>query len=170
MRPRAAGGTPSLPFIGQEFLLWLYWRSAEDPYYYLESHGIGNVDLVLEEQITLESLSGEGYRETIQTQEVASHGDVRSSIGTGRIPVAARVKVSRGQVEWRFTLTAFPLTVRSVRLPSVDTKGDDDEEVYRRLIHLEEIDHIMRTIFQIFLIERTNETFVATMRGILGLE
>lgn len=157
------------PFLGQEFLLWLYWRSSSDPYFFLESLGLGNIDLRLEEQITLESLHGEGYRETIQTQEVAQSDDIRDSVRTGRIPVAARVKVSRGKAEWQFLLTALPLAMRSIKLP-VPGKEDDEETIHLRLIQMEEIDQIMRALFQTFLVERTNPAFVNDIRKFLGLE
>ncbi len=160
----------SLPVLGPEFLLWLCWRSAEDTYYYLKDHGVDNVDLVLEEQITLESLTGEGYRETITTQAVAKHDDVRASLRVGRIPVAARVKVWRGSAEWRFVLTAYPISIRSVQLPAGGKNEKDEELIHLRLISLEEIEHIMRAIFAVFLAERTNKTFVAALRGFLGLE
>lgn len=159
----------AVPFLGQEFLLWLYWRSSSDPYFFLENLGLGSIDLRLEEQITLESLRGEGYRETIQTQEVALSDDIRDSVRTGRIPVAARVKASRGKAEWQFILTALPLAIRSVKLPAPE-KSDDDETMHLRLIQMEEIDRIMRALFKIFLAERTNPAFVSDIRTFLGLE
>ena len=159
----------AVPFLGQEFLLWLYWRSSSDPYFFLENLGLGSIDLRLEEQITLESLRGEGYRETIQTQEVALSDDIRDSVRTGRIPVAARVKASRGKAEWQFVLTALPLAMKSIKLPVPD-KAADEETVHLRLIQMEEIDNIMRALFQTFLIERTNDTFVGDIKRFLGLE
>lgn len=156
-------------FLGQEFILWLYWRSSSDPYFYLESFGLGNVDLHLEEQITLESLHGEGYRETIQTREIAEHDDVRTSIQTGRLPVATRVRVARGKAEWQFVLTALPLAMKSIKLPVPD-RAADEETVHLRLIQMEEIDNIMRALFQTFLIERTNDTFVGDIKRFLGLD
>jgi|GEM_PF-515947 len=158
------------PFLGQEFLLWLYWRSSSDSYYYLEPFGIGNADLVLEEQITLASLTGDGYHETIHTPEVACHEDVRASIKAGRIPTTARIKVWRGEVEWRFTLSAFPLVMRSLRLPNAVGMDDDEETIHARLQSLREIESVMRAIFHLFLLERTNRTFLSTMRKIIGHE
>ncbi len=160
----------SLHFLGPEFLLWLCWRSTEDTYYYIKEHGLENVDLVLEEQITLESLTGEGYRETITTQAVAEHDDVRASLRVGRIPIAARVKAWRGSAEWRFVLTAHPIAIRSVQLPAGEKNGNDEDVAHLRIAALEEIERIMRAIFAVFLVERTNKTFVAALRGFLGLE
>ena len=71
--------------LGQEYLLWLYWKSCDDGYFSLTHLGLGEINISVEENISLVSITGDGYSETIKSHDLSELDSVRQSIKTARI-------------------------------------------------------------------------------------
>ncbi len=157
-----------LSFLGQEFILWLYWRSSTDSYFHLDNFDVQNIDLFLEEEISLESVLGDGFSQTIRTKEITEQQDIKESIRSGRIPRSVRIRIERGSLQWQFMLQSEPLNIKQVKFPYTNSESND-EAIYSRLMLMEELDNIMRALFATFLLERTNETFISDIKEFLEL-
>jgi hypothetical protein len=155
-------------FLGQEFLLWLYWRSSEDSFFDLQDFNMDNIELFLEEHIALDSITGDGYAESIKAKDITELEDIKKSIRSGRIPSSVKIRVIKGKLEWFFQLKATPLTVKSVKLPIVGEKGEV-ELIGQRLLLLEMLDNIMKALFNLFILEREEESFVKDLKSFLEL-
>ncbi len=156
-------------FYGHEFLLWLFYKTSEDSYFDLADFALENIEVFLEDQISLESVVGEGFAEKIKSDDITGQKDVFDSIREGRIPAEVRVRIIKGQYEWAFTLSAMPLSVKSVKLPA-DNSKDEFETMEFRLLMMEMLDNIIRGLFSMFLMERDGGELTGTLKQFLSLE
>jgi len=157
-----------LSFMGQEFILWLFVKSSEDSFFETQQFGVENVELFLEEQITLDSVTGDGYTETIRYKELTEQDDIKKSIKAGRIPSDVKVRIIRGALEWSFQLKAYPLAIKAIKLPLL-AENERDEVIHERLISLEQVEQIVNAIFSLFLKERVKEDFPYDIKKFLDL-
>jgi len=155
-------------YIGQEFLLWLYWKSCEDGTFSLDNLGLGELNISVEEVIDLVSIKGDGYSETIKSTDIAELDSVRESIRLGRLPALIKVRIISNHLEWFFQLKASPFRISSVKLPLTGEK-DDSEMISQRLASLTKLDLIMKALFNTFLIEREESEFTGNIKTFLGL-
>jgi len=155
-------------YMGQEFLLWLYWKSCEDGTFSLENLGLGEINISVEEVIDLVSIKGDGYSETIKSTELMELDSVRESIRLGRLPSLVKVRIISNHLEWFFQLKASPFKMSSVKLPLTGEK-DEAEMISQRLDSLTKLDLIMKALFNTFILEREEENFVKNMKMFLGM-
>jgi len=154
--------------LGQEYLLWLYWKSCEEGFFSLEHIGLGDVNISVEEHISLVSITGDGYSETIKSQDLSELDSVRESIKIGRLPESAKIRIISNELEWFFQIKTNPLKISSVKLP-ITGENDDDKMISIRLDATARLDLIMKGIFNTFLLERENSDYVQKLKDFLGL-
>jgi hypothetical protein len=155
-------------FLGTEFLLWLYWKSAEDGGFSLDNIGLGEVNLSVEETISLNSITGDGYSETIRSQDISELRSVKDSVRAGRLPETAKMRIISKELEWFFQIRANPLRISSVKLPITGEKKEE-EMISMRLESAVKLDMIMKALFNTFLLEREEKEFVSGLKSFLGL-
>jgi hypothetical protein len=156
-------------FIGQEFLLWLFWQTSVNGSFDLTDFELGEIELFFEDTISLYSVTGDGFSETITVENLIDNEFVFSSLTKGRIPSAAKLRIIKGKLEWVFQINSFPLILKSIKLPIV-AKKDENEMISQRLYLMEMVNDIMTAIFHIFLEEREKENFVEDLKSFLFKE
>lgn len=160
----------NIGYLGQEFLLWLFWKSACGETMSLKNLGLGEIRILIEDSITLESVTGDGYCETIKSPDILTLPSVRESIRKGRLPESAKIKISSGeQVEWSFQIKAIPFKISSVKLPITGEKNEN-EMISVRLIAMTKLELIMQALFNTFLLEREAPDFIDDIKDFLGIE
>jgi hypothetical protein len=155
-------------YMGQEFLLWLYWKSCEEGTFSLDDLGLGEINISVEEVIDLVSIKGDGYSETIKSTDIAELDSIRESIKLGRLPSLIKLRIISNHLEWFFQLKANPFRMSSVKLPLTGEK-DEKEMISQRLESATKLDLIMKALFNTFVMEREEKTFVDEMKEFLGL-
>lgn len=155
-------------FLGTEFLLWLYWKSAEEGSISLEDKGLGEIHLAIEESITLVSITGDGYSETVKSQDITELPSVKESIKAGRLPELAKVKIISNELDYQFQIKASPLKISAVKLPLTGEK-EELQMISSRLEAITKFDLIMKAVFDTFLVERDGKSFVGDMKKFLEI-
>lgn len=155
-------------FLGTEFLLWLYWKSCEEGTVSLEDQGLGEVHISIEEAITLVSIMGDGYSETVKSQEIMELKTVRDSIRNGRLPDSAKIKLISNQLDYQFQIKANPLKISAVKLPLSGEK-EEVQVISSRIEAVSKLELIMKAVFDVFLIEREKKTFVSDLKEFLEI-
>lgn len=155
-------------YLGSEFLLWLFWKSAEDETMSLNNLGLGEIKISLEDSITLVSVTGDGYCETIKSPEILTLPSVRESIKRGRLPDAAKIRISSKELEWSFTVKAMPFKISAVKLPITGEKNEN-EMISVRLLAMTRLELIMKALFNTFLLERETPDFISDLKDFLGI-
>lgn len=154
-------------YLGSEFLLWLFWKSATGETMSLHNLGLGEITISIEGSITLASDS-DGYCETIQSMEITSLPSVRESMKSGRLPQALKIKISSGDLEWIFQIKVQPFKISAVKLPITGEKGEN-EMISARLTAITKFELIMKALFNTFLIEREAPDFIDDIKEFLGI-
>lgn len=140
-------------FLGQEFLTWLWWKSEERGGSVL-LEDVGDILVVFEKHLLLESGEGETLEKIICSGLRAELFEARTGLQMGKKLEQARIRLTKGDLEWNFTLSGALMEFRNVKLPKTEgTEGDkgnpeETEGMILERIYLHE--ELMKTVFDLF--------------------
>jgi recombination associated protein RdgC len=145
-------------FLGQEFLTWLWWKSEERGGS-VELPGEGDITVVFEKHMLLESGEGESTEKIVCTGLQTELQEARTGLQMGKKLEQARIVIGHNDYEYSFTLAAALMEFRNVRLPKTETtendKSDNPEEVegmiLERIYLFEELIKLVNALFRMFL-------------------
>lgn len=113
-----------LDYLGPEFLTWLWWRADTSPCF---THEDGAELFVhFDEHLEFRGERSAARRTILRTGMPGASAEARAALRSGKVLVAARVLMARGDDEVRFTLRAEDLDLSGVKLPAPD--GDTPME------------------------------------------
>ena len=149
-------------FLGQEFLTWLWYKSEErGGAVFLP--GAGDIQLVFEKHMHLESGEGESLEKLICRGLQTELQEARTGMLMGKKLEQARIYLAKGEYEWRLTLGATLFEFRNVSLPRTVSPNEEaadplawEAKVLERIGMSEEAMHTIDELFRIFLKIRTS--------------
>lgn len=160
-------------FLGQEFLTWLWWKSEERGGS-VEIPGYGDIALAFEKHMLLEYGEGESSEKLICSGLQAELQEARTGLQVGKKLEQARMKITKGDQEYNFTLAAAMMEFRNVKLPK--TAGTEAEEtanpeevegmVLERIFLFEELIKTVNQLFRIFLEIRTGKEWGEELQNV----
>ena len=116
----------SLGALGPEFLTWLWWRSEEAPGF---AHADGTeVFLHVDEHLEFRGDEAASRRTVLRTGAPSASMEARAALRSGKLLVAARLLLARGDEEVAFTLRAEDLDVSGLKLPTPEEAPKDPRE------------------------------------------
>lgn len=144
-------------FLGQEFMTWLWFKSEErGGTVYLP--GAGDIQVVFEKHMLLESGEGESHEKLICRGLQAELQEARTGLQVGKKLEQARIHLVRGEYEWNFTLTAAMLEFRNLKVPKTMTPSEEESgpdafeaRVLERVAMIEEAEQTVLELFRLFL-------------------
>lgn len=150
-------------FLGQEFLTWLWWKS-EQRGGSIELAGEGDITVVFEKHMLLESGEGESSEKITCTGLQAELQEARTGLKMGKKLEQARILIGNGNYEYSLTLSGALMEFKNVRLPKTEAtendKGENPEEVegmiLERVYLFEEIIRLINALFKMFLVIRVS--------------
>lgn len=150
-----AGDPNSRDFLGNEFLVWLWYTLAE------ETDTIGLADeteasLVIVKQLALECPWAESGKAVFSADGPASLPESRRALSTGKLPRKAGLIVSRQGEQYEFVLQAETLNVTSGVLPKLETNGNPRAYYEERLEQIRHLSHTIDLLYGAFLEKRTD--------------
>jgi recombination associated protein RdgC len=162
-------------FLGQEFLTWLWWKSEERGGS-VDLPGSGDITVVFEKHMLLESGEGESTEKIVCTGLQAELQEARTGLRMGKKLEQARIVIGHNDYEYSFTLAAALMEFRNVRLPKTETtendKGDSPEEVegmiLERIYLFEELIKLVNALFKMFLDMRLSAAWRDELQKIRG--
>ena len=144
-------------FLGQEFLTWL-WYKSEERSGAIFLPGIGDIQVVFEKHMLLESGEGESLERLICKGLQTELQEARTGLLMGKKLEQARILLAKGEFEWRLTLTATLFEFRSVSLPKTVGASEDfsdplawEARILDRIGMCEEVMHTLDELFRMFL-------------------
>jgi recombination associated protein RdgC len=149
-------------FLGQEFLTWLWYKSEErGGSVFLP--GSGDIQLVFEKHMILESGEGESLEKLVCTGLQTELQEARTGLLMGKKLEQARIYLAKGDYEWRLTLGATLFEYRNVSLPRTVSSNEEvadpfawEAKILEWLGMSEEILHTIDERFRLFLQIRTS--------------
>lgn len=161
-------------FLGQEFLTWLWYKSDERGGTVMVP-GMGDILLVFEKHLLLESGEGESLEKLICRGLQAELQEARTGLAMGKKVEQARIHLVKGEYEYHLTLRGSMLDFSAVKLPKTmagSEESDDPEAVEGRLLDraglYEDLIRIVNELFRMFLAIRVGsewESEVAAIRA-----
>ncbi|MDF1613993.1 hypothetical protein [Desulfurivibrio dismutans] len=141
-------------FLGQEFLLWLWYKSEERGGAVMVPELGREILVVFEKHMLLEYGEGEAHEKLVCRGLMTELKEARAGLALGKKPEQARIRFEIDNHEWSLTLKARLFEFQNVRLPKTETgSGDSDDpmEVEGRLLdQIGLYETAQRTIDQLF--------------------
>ncbi|MBU0728729.1 MAG: hypothetical protein KKE17_00285 [Proteobacteria bacterium] len=140
-------------FIGQEFLTWL-WYKSEERGGTINLPGEGDIQVVFEKHMLLESGEGESHEKLSCNGLQSELQEARTGLTMGKKLEQARLLITRDMFEWGLTIKASTLQFRSVKPPKTMTgneEGDSTEAVEGRILdRVGMLEMAVKTVDQLF--------------------
>ncbi len=141
-------------FLGQEFLLWLWYKSEERGGAVMVPELGREILVVFEKHMLLEYGEGEAHEKLVCRGLMTELKEARAGLVLGKKPEQARIRLEIDDHEWSLTFKARLYEFQSVRLPKTETgagDSDDPAEVEGRLLdQIGLYETAVRTMDQLF--------------------
>ncbi len=149
-------------FLGNEFLLWLWYTLAE------EADTIPLPDqtaaaVLISNQLTLECPWGESGREVITSEGPAALPESRRAVRSGKLPRQAGLTITRREEQFTFRLQAETFNVRGGLLPKPEVAGDQRARDEERLEQLRRLTEALDLLYGAFLARRLSSAWEACL-------
>jgi len=115
----------STRFLGSEFLLWL-WLRAEIVDKPITLPELGEFQVWLDNQITLQSDIDPNERVTVRGAAPSGSSEAREAVRAQKFPVRARIAIRNEERDFACVLVAHRFALASGKIPAVLTKDTDD--------------------------------------------
>jgi hypothetical protein len=154
------GETQDHAFLGREFLTWLLWRADRGEGSFTDENGEFSVDFG--GRVRLAGAGSDVTDAVLRGRSPAHSVEARAGLGAGRTLREAELRLARGEREFRFTLLAETLDMRSVKLPA-RLKDEGDDRLAERMTLLEELEKAIEVMYLDFVKERTRPVWDRTI-------
>ncbi|RIK69293.1 MAG: hypothetical protein DCC65_00690 [Planctomycetota bacterium] len=132
----------SRDYLGNEFLLWLWYVLAEESDT-IELADKSEASFVIVKQLAVECPWAESGKAVFSADGPASLPESRRAIQTGKLPRRAGLMLSRQGEQYEFTLQAETLNVSGGVLPKIESNGNPRATIEERI---EQVRHLTQTI------------------------
>lgn len=133
-------------FVGREFLVWL-WFESEIMEGRFDVEGFGPCEILLEGQI---ALTQDKEQSRMKGAAPSMTPEAHEALRQGKLPAQARVRVTRGELEFAFVFTAETLGLAAVKIPEVINE-EGDEQFYERMYLVEDLEGLLASLYAKFL-------------------
>ena len=147
----------STRFLGPEFLLWV-WLRAEIVNRPIALPELGNFDVWLDNQLTLQSDIDPNERVTVRGAAPSGSAEAREAVRSQKFPVRARIALRNEERDFACVLVAQRFAIASGAIPAVLTKDTDDAFVERMTL-VERLSLSLDRLYAAFLEERLSDTW-----------
>ena len=155
--------------LGQEFVTWL-WFKSEERGGSVEIPGSGDVTVVFEKHLLLESGEGEAHEKIICQGLQAELNEARTGLKMGKKLEQARVLIGLGEYEWNLTVRASVFDFKSVKTPKTMAAGEESDDpaaaegmILEKIGLYEQLLKLMDELFRLYLKIRLSREWEAEL-------
>ncbi|HLV64217.1 MAG TPA: hypothetical protein VKY73_00325 [Polyangiaceae bacterium] len=146
-------------FLGPEFLLWI-WLRGELSTASIRLDRDTELDVWLDQQLTLESPIDKNERVTVRGMAPADAEEAREAVRAGKLPVLARIVFRSDERDFLSGLVAPRFGIAGAKVPAV-LKEDAGEAFIDRMALCEELFGLLDGLYRAFLLERLSDTWTS---------
>lgn len=162
--PWTARGDASKDFLGNEFLLWL-WYHAEQKSGAVQTKA-ATVGVLFDRAIDLDCAFASSGRDSLRGEVPTRMPEAMDALRSGKVPRKAGLIVDRNGQQFSFTLNAESLVVSSLKLPEIE--ADSERTLFEeRITLLRDFSSLLDELYATFLAVRCGsgwENAVASVR------
>jgi hypothetical protein len=155
--PWVAKSSEKADFLGNEFLLWLWWQAETTQ----------NDYVMIDQRIDLDCAFGESGRDVLRGVSVGQMPEAKKALQAGKVPRTSHLLACSAE-QYSFTLVAELLSVAGLTLPNIENADTPRTFFEERIDQLRGFAAGLDAIYQKFLKARTGghwETTVAEIRN-----
>jgi hypothetical protein len=157
-------------FLGNEFLLWLWWHmeSEEGQVPCVDGHGgQGRAYLAMDKALEMECAWGVGGKQTLRGEGPVRFREAGEALRMGKWPRKAGLVLSDGEHQWELTLQGDRMVVSSASMPEVPDAESPRELTEARLGLVRRLSDALDGMYTAFLQERAGSSW-PTRRETIG--
>jgi len=135
-------------FVGNEFLMWLWFHSEEDDGRFALDDG--SVELYFDDQLVLEAHLAEAEQSRLKGGAPAYSPEAHKALQLGKRVRSAKLRIVKDEREWLFSINADTFAMSGVKLPAVLSQEEDDQ-FYERMYLIEELEVVWMGLYGQFV-------------------
>jgi hypothetical protein len=152
--PWASGGSEPKDFLGNSFLMWLWWRGDVNEGLFDLADGT-NISVALDRSIESECGWGITGRQSLNGNTPSRWAEASIATLSGKLPRRIGLVVSDGVQEWNCSLQGDRFVVSGLRLPRSEEPAETPQEAaLERIGSISSFDSAMTDLYSVFLDER----------------
>lgn len=149
-------------FLGNEFLLWLWWTLENDTDTFELADSTKAV-VMLTKTLSLECPRGEFGKETISAESPIALPEAKQAIRTGKLPRKAGLAVISNGRQYDLVLQAESFAISSAK---IKLEEEEDFQVEDRIDAIRQLASTIDGLFHLFCDRRTSKNWVRDQDGI----
>lgn len=145
-------------FLGREFLIWM-WFESELFENQMQAYGVGEFELFLEKQITLESGAQKDKEQSkLRGATPAARPEAREALRQAKTPTSASLRLRRGEQDFTFVFNADAFSISGIKLPAL-LNEKEDEPFYERISLMEDLEAHIEALYGDFVLLRSSDAW-----------
>lgn len=150
-------------FLGNEFLLWLWFNDDQNDGAYKLNEEL--LELHFDDRLQLEASLAEAETSDLKGGAPAHSPEAHKALQLGKRVSKAKLRLSKGEREWTFSVSTETFRFAGVKTPAVLSKIDD-EPFFERLFLIEELQDAWAALYRRFLAVRLADDWEDTRKRI----
>lgn len=150
-------------FLGREFLTWL-WYTSETSKHKIKVDGFGEFKLFLDDKLVLSSSSGSVHENSLKGGTPGYAVEARTALQTGKMVQEAKFILQDGKRQWTWGMKADDLSVRSLRLPTIE-ESEPAAFILQRMRLVQTLLDVLDTLFKKYMSVRLTPAFAGEIEN-----
>jgi hypothetical protein len=148
-------------FLGNEFLTWL-WFKVELYEGTFDVGELGKCEVWFDTTLQLAGWADDSEKTILRGAAPSSSAEASEALKQGKVPVKAALRLVLNSEEYVFTLNGKTLGLSGVKIPEVGME-ELEERFYERMRLLEQLDEVVTTLYDEFLLVRLSSLWDAEL-------
>jgi hypothetical protein len=144
-------------FLGREFLTWL-WYYTESGNHEVDLGELGLYKLYVDDRLVLAASSGSAHEQSLKGGTPAFAAEALVALQSGKLVQEAKFILQDKERQWMWSMQADTLSLRGVRLPTVQAP-DASTHMQARIANIQLLSDVVETLFKRYLELRLSENF-----------
>lgn len=157
----------SRDFLGNEFMLWLWYALAEETDT-LALADQSEASVIIVKQLAVECPWAETGKAAFTADGPAGLPESRKAIQTGKLPRRAGLIVARQGEQYEFTLQAETFNVSGGVLPKIESNGNPRAALEERVEQVRHLGQTLDLMFTAYLERRTSDEWPVLLEKMKG--
>ncbi|HEY7117902.1 MAG TPA: hypothetical protein VH475_15045 [Tepidisphaeraceae bacterium] len=153
--PWVAKGPEPKNFLGNEFLLWL-WYHADAKDGEVKTAAGGDVALLFDRSLDLECTYGATGKDSLRGTGPTRMPEAKDALRTGKVPRKAFLTIHARGSQFEFTFNPEQFSLGSAKLPEVEDAETPRALFEERITHLRDLSQTLDALYETFLVVRAS--------------
>jgi len=162
-------GTDAKDFLGNEFILWLWWQLDRGQGVIPVTRSDGGraeVAMALEKSLDLDCAWSITGRTSLRSETPTRLPEARDALAEGKWPRKAGLVLADGGQQWQLTFQGDKFQVSAAALPEAPESENARDEAEHRILMVRQLADLLDRVFLAFLEARTGGAWPAKVKEI----